>query len=229
MRLVRFVSSFGAYDVPHLTKAIALMAIVAATSAFADEQPVVSGCRNAAPELRIAPCSAVIDSPAASPAERADAFFLRGLAYWQSGQREHAVRDYGEAIRISPQFAPALNNRADAYLKLGKASQGVPDIERALQIAPQDPIYNVTHGQIGQTLGDRDGAMHDHQAAMAFGGKRYVRLYQCGLRLARLYQGPLDGVLRSDLLAALRQCVDQGGNCDPMPESVTLECNEPVA
>jgi tetratricopeptide (TPR) repeat protein len=206
------------------------MAIVAATSAMADDQqPVADGCRSAAPELRIAPCSAVIDSPSAPPAERAEAFFLRGLAYWQSGQREHAVRDYDDAIRIAPQFGSALNNRADAYLKLGKASQGVPDIERALRIAPQDPIYNVTHGQIRQTLGDPDGAMRDHQAAMAFGHERYVKLYQCGLRLARLYRGPLDGVLSPALLSALRQCVDQGGSCDPMPESVTVECNEPVA
>jgi tetratricopeptide (TPR) repeat protein len=205
------------------------MAIVAATSAMADGQPIAGGCRDAAPELRVAPCSAVIEAPDTTPAARAEAYFLRGLAYWQSGQRERAVRDYDEAIRIAPQFGAALNNRADAYLKLGKASQGVPDIERALQIAPQDPIYNVTRGQIGQTLGDREGAMRDHEAAMAFGGMRFVRLYQCGLRLVRLYQGPLDGVLRSDLLAALRLCVDQGGNCDPMPESVTVECHEPVA
>jgi tetratricopeptide (TPR) repeat protein len=213
----------------HLSKTIALMAIVAATSAMADDQPVAEGCRDAAPELRIAPCSAVIDSPAMAPAERAEAFFLRGLAYWQSGQRERAIRDYDDAIQLAPQFGAALNNRADAYLKLGKASQGVPDIERALRIAPQDPVYNVTRGQIGQVLGDREGAMRDHESAMTFGGKHFVRLYQCGLRLARLYQGPLDGVLRSDLLTALRLCVDQGGNCDPMPESVTVECHEPVA
>lgn len=213
----------------HLTRVIALIAVFAATSALADDQQMLKSCRAAAPELRIAPCSALIDAPGAAPAVRAEAFFLRGLSYWQSGQRQHAIRDYDEAIRLEPQFGAALNNRADAYLKLGKPSQGVPDIDHALQIAPKDPIYNVTRGQISQTLGDRDGAMRDHEAAMGAGGTYFVRLYQCGLRLARLYQGPLDGVLRSDLLAALRQCVDQGGGCDPMPESVTLECTEPVA
>ncbi len=213
----------------HLTRAIALMAVFVATAAAAADDAMLDACRSQAAERRIAPCTALIEAPGGAPAVRAEAFFLRALSYWELNQRERAVRDYDEAIRIEPQFAPALNNRADAYLKLGKTQQGVPDIDRALEIAPQDPIYNVTHGQIGQTLGDRDGAMRDHEAAMAFGGKRYVRLYQCGLRMARLYHGPIDGILRPDLRAALRMCVDQGGNCDPMPETITVECPEPVA
>jgi tetratricopeptide (TPR) repeat protein len=219
----------GVCDVPYLTKTIALMAIFVATSALADDMQMPDGCRDRAPERRVAPCSAVIDAPDAAPALRAEAFFLRGLAHWELAQPERAIRDYDEAIRLAPHYGAALNNRADAYLKLGKPSQGVPDIERALEIAPQDPIYNVTHGQIGQTLGDREGAMRDHEAAMAFGGKVFVKYYQCGLRLARLYNGPIDGILRSDLRQALRLCVEQGGNCDPMPDSVTLECPDPVA
>jgi tetratricopeptide (TPR) repeat protein len=214
--------------VTHLTRAIALIALFVATAAAAADD-VSEDCRNQTPERRIAPCTAIIDAPDTAPAVRVEAFFLRALAYWELSQRERAVHDYDQAIRIDPQFAPALNNRADAYLRLGKPEQGVPDIDRALEIAPQDPIYNATHGQIGQTLGDRDGAMRDHEAAMEFGGKRFVRLYQCGLRLARLYHGPIDGIMRADLRTALRMCVDQGGNCDPVPETLTPECPEPVA
>ncbi len=215
---------------PHLTRAMALTAIFVTTSpAMADEMNLPIGCTDPEPEHRIAPCTAVIDAPDAAPALRAEAFFRRALAYWQLSQRERAIGDYDQAIQLAPEFAAALNNRADAWLKLGKASQGMPDIERALKVAPQNPIYNVTRGQIGQTLGDRDGAMRDHEAAMAYGGKLFVRLYQCGLRLARLYHGPIDGILRPDLRLALRLCVDQGSGCDPMPESVTVDCPEPVA
>jgi tetratricopeptide (TPR) repeat protein len=206
------------------------MALFVATSAVAaDGAAIPDDCRDQPADRRIASCTAVIEAPGTAPAIRAEAFFLRALSFWELNLRERAVRDYDEAIRIAPEFAPALNNRADAYYKLGKAEQGVPDIDRALEIAPQDPIYNVTHGQIGQTLGDHDGAMRDHEAAMAFGGERFIRLYQCGLRRARLYRGPVDGILRPDLRVALRMCVDQGGSCDPMPETVTVECPEPVA
>jgi tetratricopeptide (TPR) repeat protein len=216
--------------VPRLTRAIFLMAIFVATSAArADEWTLPGGCDSQDPERRIAPCSALIDAPDTTPDVRAKAFFLRALSYWHLSQRERAIRDYDEAIRIDPKFAAALNNRADAWLRLGDPKQGVADIERALEIAPEYPIYNITRGQISQTLGDREGAMHDHAAAMAFGGKVIVKLYQCGLRLARLYRGPIDGIQRPELQTALRLCVDQGGNCDPVPEAVTTECPEPTA
>jgi tetratricopeptide (TPR) repeat protein len=221
---------FGVCDVPHLTRAIVLTAFFVATSAAAaDEWTLPGGCDSQTPERRIAPCSALIEAPGTAPDVRAKAFFLRALSYWQLSQRERAIRDYDEAIRIDPKFAAALNNRADAWLRLGQPKQGVEDIERALEIAPEYPIYNITRGQIGQTLGDRDGAMHDHAAAMAFGGKDIIRLYQCGLRLARLYRGPIDGVLRPELRTALRLCVEQGGQCDPVPDTVTTECPEPTA
>jgi hypothetical protein len=112
---------------------------------------------------------------------------------------------------------------------MGAPAQGMPDIERALAINPRDPIFNATRGEIGQSLGDRDGAMRDHEAAMAFGGPAFVRLYQCGLRLARLYHGPLDGDLSPELRTALRQCVDKGIHCDPVPAIPVFECPEPVA
>ena len=216
----------------HLTRAIVLIAIFAAASgAAADEWnvPAPGDCGNLEPERRIAPCGALIDTPGIAPDIRAKALFMRGLAFWQLNQRERALADYDQAIRIAPRHAPALNNRADALLRLGKPSQGIPDVDRALEIDPQNPIYNATRGQIGQAVGDPQGAMRDHDAAMAFGGMVFVKLYQCGLRLARLYRGPIDGILRQELHTALRLCVDLGSQCDPIPESANTECREPVA
>jgi tetratricopeptide (TPR) repeat protein len=217
--------------VPHFTRAVALIAILVTSGAMADEWtvPVPGRCGGLAPERRIGPCSALIDAPDTAPDVRAKAFFMRGLAYWQLNQRERAIADYDKAIRIAPQYGAALNNRADAYLRLGKPAEGMPDIDRALEVAPQNPIYNATRGQIGQSVGDPQGAMRDHDAAMAFGGVDFVKLYQCGLRMARLYRGPIDGILRPELLSALRLCVDQGSHCDPLPESASTECREPVA
>jgi tetratricopeptide (TPR) repeat protein len=198
--------------------------ILAATGAMADE---LTGCDSRDPELRIAACTALIDAPGTAAAVRAEALFLRGLSYLELGQYQHSLADYDEAIRISPQFAAALNNRAMVWLRLGKPEQGMLDIERALAIEPRHPIFVATRGQIGQSLGDRQGAMRDHQDAMTIGGPRFVRYYQCGLRRARLYDGPLDGVVRPELMTALRACVDQGISCDPIP-STDSECPDPV-
>jgi tetratricopeptide (TPR) repeat protein len=212
--------------VRRLSSAIAMMAMIwATTGAMADE---LNGCRSPEPERRIVACTAPIDAPDATPAVRAEAFFLRGLAYSRLGQYQRAIPDFDGAVRIAPRFASALNSRANAYLKLGRPSQGVADIEQALEIEPQEPVFNATRGEIGQALGDQEVAMRHHEAAMAYGGMFFVKLYQCSLRLARLYHGPIDGIIRPELRTALRLCVDQGSHCAPVPPFPVSECPEPV-
>jgi hypothetical protein len=51
-------------------------------------------------------------------------------------------------------------------------------------------------------------------------------LVRCGLRLAQLYHGPIDGILRPELAAALRACVDKGSTCDPV--ETDPQCPDPV-
>ncbi len=209
----------------HAVVSVTMSIMATAAAATADE---LNGCNDPDPERRVAPCTALIDAPDTDPDLRAQAFFLRGVSYARRGEFQRAISDYDAAIRIAPQYASALNNRANAYRNLGKPSQGLPDIEQALTISPQDPIFNATRGEISQALGDREGAMRDHDAAMAYGGASFVKFYQCSLRLAQLYHGPIDGVIRPELRAALRLCVDQGSHCAPLPPFPVSECPEPV-
>jgi tetratricopeptide (TPR) repeat protein len=204
-----------------------MMAVMAATAGAMAED--LKGCESLDPETRVAGCTALIDTPGIPPSQRATALYLRGLAYSRLGRHERSIPDFDEAIRLAPQSALALNSRANAFLKLGRPSEGVADIEQALAMEPQDPIVNATRGEISQALGDREVAMRHHEAAMRFGGAPFVKFYQCSLRLARLYNGPLDGVIRPEFSAALRQCVDQGSHCAPLPPFPILECPEPVA
>jgi hypothetical protein len=196
--------------VRHPSSAIVMMAIIwATTGATADE---LDGCRGPEPERRIVACTALIDALDTTPAVRAEAFFRRAVSYAQLGQRQRAINDYDEVIRIRPEAVAALNNRAYSTLKLGKPSQALPDVEQALKIAPQNPMVNSTRGEIRQALGDRESAMRDHEEALALGGMFFVKLYQCSLRLARLYHGPVDGIIRPELRTALRLCVDQAAS-----------------
>jgi tetratricopeptide (TPR) repeat protein len=196
-----------------------------AAGARADD---VADCGSTELERRIAGCTAVIDAPGTSPDARAEAFFRRGVSYSELGQYRRAIHDYDGMIRIQPDAAAALNNRAYSYLKLGQPSVGMPDIEQAMQLQPENPIFNSTRGEIAQVLGDREGAMRDHEAAMAFGGRNFVKVYQCSLRLAGLYRGPIDGIEHPEVHTALRQCVDQGSGCAPVPAFPVPECPEPV-
>jgi tetratricopeptide (TPR) repeat protein len=192
----------------------------------ADE--LMKGCDDKTPDIRIAPCTALIDAPETSPAVRSRAFFLRGVGYAQLGRFQRAIRDYDEALRINPQYSMALNNRADAWLRLGEPAQGMLDIDRAMAINPRDPLFNTTRGELAQSIGDREGAIRNHEAALRLGGVPFIKFYQCGLRLQRLYHGPLDGVVSSELRTALYTCVDKGAQCDPALPFLTSECPELV-
>lgn len=165
---------------------------------------------------RIGGCTVIIESNTATPAEKAQAYAMRALALSIKGQYDVAIRDYDEAIRIAPDFAVALNNRAWAYFKWGKGLRGMPDVERSLQLNPLSEHTWDTRAHIRQTLGQFAGAFSDYERAVDLGGERMIKLYQCGLTEMGLYKGKIDGVYSKDVREALRQCAFRK-DCDPLP------------
>lgn len=129
---------------------------------------------------------------------------------------ESAVRDNDRALALIPNSAMALNNRAWAYFRWGRAPLGEDDVERALQIDPTSAASYDTRAHIRQWLGRPREALQDYQLAMAWGGERFVKMYQCGLTGQGLYSGPVDGQLNDELEGALDQCSEQQ-SCDPLP------------
>ena len=55
--------------------------------------------------------------------EDAEAYFDRGLAYAEKGDR--AIADYDQAIALDPQFALAYNNRGIAYGQRGDLNRAI--------------------------------------------------------------------------------------------------------
>jgi tetratricopeptide (TPR) repeat protein len=192
-----------------------LLALLAPLPAAATED--AHDCDKLESERRIRACTELIESPTVTDARRALAYANRALSYSLRGQYETAIKDYDQAIRMFPDFAVALNNRAWAYFKWGRAAEGMPDVQRSLQLEPLSPHSLDTRAHIYQTLGETQRAMRDYEMAMVYGGERMVTLYQCGLKMHKLYSGPNDGIIRAELLVAMRKCVEQGAACDPLP------------
>ncbi len=205
-----------------LLAAIALLTVTAPVTAENGHD-----CDSPDSGRRIKACTELLDTPGLSSTRRATAFANRALAYSLQGEYETAVRDYDEAIRLQPNFAVALNNRAWAYFKWGRAPLGMPDVQRSLQLDPMSPHSLDTRAHIKQWMGDADGALRDYEAAMLFGGPRMVALYQCGLKIHRLYDGPNDGFITPKLRKAMQMCVAQGRSCDPLPPDE--ECREAIS
>ena len=190
-----------------------LLALGLAASARADS---AADCFSEDIDRRIEGCTALIERRDNSVADLSMAYAMRALAFSLKGHYDTAVRDYDTAIAMKPDFAVALNNRAWAYFRWGKPQTGLPDVEKSLQLSPTSPHALDTRAHIRQAMGDIRGALQDYDAAIWYGGPRMIKLYQCGLTEARLYNGEIDGIWRPELKEAMEQCV-RDRNCDPLP------------
>ena len=190
--------------------AAALTATVRAQFAEANE------CYGEDNERRIKACTDLIETPGLPPEAQSSALAMRALSHSLKGAYDVAIRDYDRAIVIVPDFAVALNNRAWAYFKSGRPHLGGQDVEKSLALDPSSPHSYDTRAHIKQWIGQPSAALADYERAMAFGGSRMVRLYQCGLAAAGLYKGPADGFTSTELRRAMEACV-QGTVCDPLP------------
>jgi tetratricopeptide (TPR) repeat protein len=198
-----------------LLATIVVLAVALGLSAPARADPAAD-CFSEDIERRIDGCTALIEQRDQSVADLSYAYAMRALAYSLKGSYSTAIRDYDMAIGMKPDFAVALNNRAWAYYRWGKAATGLPDVERSLQLSPTSPHTLDTRAHIRQALGDPVGALSDYDRAMWYGGARMIKLYQCGLTEARLYDGEIDGTWRPELAEALQKCV-RDKTCDPLP------------
>lgn len=173
-------------------------------------------CYNEDIETRIRGCTELLTRNGLSVETRSGAFATRALGYSLKRDYGRAIEDYNQSLALIPNFATALNNRAWAYFRWGKAAQGVNDVDKALDLQPDmDAAYD-TRAHIRQSLGKPDQAVNDYQMSMDFGGERMVLMYQCGLKDQGLYNGPRDGQQNDDLRKALQQCV-LDTKCDPLP------------
>ena len=198
------------------TVLLAILGLVG-TSLAALATDDVHECDSPETERRIKACTELIETPGIGLARLATAYANRALAYSLRAQYETSIRDYDQAIRLVPDFAVALNNRAWAYFKWGRLGPAMPDVQRSLQIDPMSPHSLDTRAHILQWQGEHAGALRDYDAAMIYGGSRMVKLYQCGLKMNKLYSGPTDGIVTADVRRAMRVCVEKGSDCDPLP------------
>jgi Tfp pilus assembly protein PilF len=203
-----------------MTRLLAIVVVLAVAAGLASPTPAraeaAADCFSEDLERRIDGCTALIERRDQSVADLSYAYAMRALAYSLKGRYPTAIRDYDVAISMKPDFAVALNNRAWAYFRWGKAATGLPDVEKSLQLSPTSPHALDTRAHIRQALGDPQAALRDYDQAMAYGGARMIKLYQCGLTEARLYNGEIDGVWRPELSEALQKCVLDRA-CDPLP------------
>jgi tetratricopeptide (TPR) repeat protein len=106
-------------------------------------------CADADPQTAIAGCSAIIDGGQETGKGLAVAYYNRGIAYRNLSQfaraeqgadpetgLDHAMADYNAALRLKPDYAPALAGRAIVWFDKGQYDRAIDDCTHALRIEP---------------------------------------------------------------------------------------------
>ncbi|MEA5619449.1 tetratricopeptide repeat protein [Cronbergia sp. UHCC 0137] len=105
-------------------------------------------------------------SPKLAQAMSAEDYYNRGIDKYNSGDKQGAIADYNEAIRLNPDDADAYNNRGNAKSDLGDKQGAIADYNEAIRIKPDDDYAYYNRGNAKDDLGDRQGAITDYNEAI---------------------------------------------------------------
>ncbi len=113
------------------------------------------------------PCDRAIASGKFSGAGLAKLFLIRGFRRSAQQNVDGAFSDFGEAIKIEPNNAPALAGLGTIYVKKGDCSRGVETLDRSIRLDPNILVAYVARGGCLWDKGNRDGARADYQKALS--------------------------------------------------------------
>ncbi len=99
-------------------------------------------------------------------APKADDFFIQGVDKQEKGDKQAAIDNYNQAIKINPNYAEAYNNRGNVRNDLGDKQAAIDDYNQAIKINPNDALAYNNRGLVREDLGDKQGAIDDYNQAI---------------------------------------------------------------
>ena len=103
----------------------------------------------------LADLTQAIEMHALPSADQARALFTRGAVLDGLGRSDDAIGDYSAALTFQPHFAPALNNRANAYRRQNRLAEAKRDYLASLAAENLQPEYSYYGlGQLAEAAGN---------------------------------------------------------------------------
>jgi tetratricopeptide (TPR) repeat protein/S1-C subfamily serine protease len=97
---------------------------------------------------------------------RAGFYINRGVVRNELGDKQGAIDDYNQAIKINPNYAQAYYNRGIVRNELGDKPGAIDDYTLAIKINPNDAEAYNNRGVVRKDLGDKQGAIDDYNQAI---------------------------------------------------------------
>lgn len=157
---------------------------------------------NEAPAAAVAACTALIDrGTEIRTARRAIAFGNRCGANDNLGNRDAALADCNEAIRLDPRLAGAYNTRGVVHRNRGNPDAALVDFSEAIRLNPRDPFPFNNRGNLHLNRRNPDAAIVDYSEAIRLD----PRLATAFHNRARAHASKRDlEAMRTDLTEAAR-------------------------
>ena len=89
--------------------------------------------------------------------------FDQGVANYEAGELEKAIRDFTHAIELDANYAEAYINRGLAYYGLGKFQQAIADYNKAIELDPSKLYAYYNRGLAYHSSGDLEQAIEDFE------------------------------------------------------------------
>lgn len=122
--------------------------------------------RPAHAELTIKVATPLMERPDLPIGVKAMVYFQRALAKMYLRDYPGAADDYGEALKIDPQFQGAHFGRADAYARAGQPIKARECFDFAAKVMPADPLVYNNRGTFQLQQGRTDAAIADFNKAL---------------------------------------------------------------
>jgi tetratricopeptide (TPR) repeat protein len=97
-------------------------------------QENLNKCHSADPDTRIAGCSALIQGGKETTEDLSAAYEIRGVAYEDKGDYDHAIPDLNESIRLNPHVADSFYSRGLAYNRKVEFDRAIQDYSEAIRL-----------------------------------------------------------------------------------------------
>jgi tetratricopeptide (TPR) repeat protein len=110
----------------------------------------------------------------------ADIYFNRGTTRYDLGDKQGAIADYTQVLRLDSDDDVAFNNRGLSRYELGDQNGAIVDFNNALQINPENAIAYFNRAAARTDLGDKLGCISDFSQAIR---------HQPNFALAYFYRG----------------------------------------
>ncbi|KAB2912372.1 MAG: tetratricopeptide repeat protein [Hyphomicrobiaceae bacterium] len=170
-----------------LLMAAAVVAVPLAAGALAqgiaDQLAACKDEAGLAPD-RITACTRVIELATDDEEMRGEAYLQRGVINETTGNREAAVKDYTEALKLDATNSIAYFNRGNAYDQLGEHDLAIADYTEAIKLEPSDPDIFNNRGQAYDNKGEFDKAIADYTESIRLNADNPRAFYNRGLAYA---------------------------------------------